>query len=259
MTRTHLLNREWVRSTFVRIYTADKLRASFGNRKLSARVGSRFCCASLLCLASLVGCERMVTPPGTQLVKDADAKSSQGEYLEAINLYETALDGTTRTAEIHYRLGLLYDDKLNDPLNALHHFKRYLTLDPNGTHASEIKEFMKRDEIALLTSLSGDSLITRTEAARLRNENLTLRKQIEERASRGRLPVERSESVGNGKEIQSRQTDGRTYVVKPGDTLFSISRKFYKSAARWKQIRDANKETIDSTGKLQPGQKLTIP
>jgi hypothetical protein len=34
----------------------------------------------------------MVTSPHTQLVKDADAKSAQGDFLPAISLYETALD-----------------------------------------------------------------------------------------------------------------------------------------------------------------------
>ena len=39
---------------------------------------------------------------------------------------------------------------------------------------------MKRDELALLTNLSGDTVVPRAEAARLRNENLALRKQLED-------------------------------------------------------------------------------
>src|SRR5690348_3207842 len=128
------------------------------------------------------GCDRMVTPRSTQAVKDADAKASQGEYLSAIALYESALDGMPESADIHYKLALIYDDKMNDPLNALHHFKRYLALSPNGARANEVKNFVKRDEIALATSLSGDLVVTRPEAARLRNENLNLRKELEERA-----------------------------------------------------------------------------
>lgn len=202
----------------------------------------------------------MVTPRNTQLVKDAEAKSSQGDYLHAISLYETALDGTTGTAEIHYKLGLLYDDKLNDPLNALHHFKRYLTLNPTGARAGEVKDFMKRDEIALLTNLSGDSVVTRAEAARLRNENLSLRKQIEERVLKGRAPEEKPQPNNmRAEKTNTSKAGGQTYVVKPGDTLFSISRKFYKSPSRWKEIRDANQSTVGDSGKLQPGQSLIIP
>ena len=214
----------------------------------------------LWCFLILAGCDRMVTPPKTQLIKDADAKSSQGDYLRAISLYETALDGTARSAEIHYKLALLYDDKMNDPLNALHHFKRYLMLNPNGARAGEVKDFMKRDEVALLTNLSGDSVVTRAEAARLRNENLSLRKQIEERVLKSHAAEENPPPQNTrADKTATKKVGGRTYVVKPGDTLFSISRKFYKSPSRWKEIRDANKDSVDNAGKLQPGQSLTIP
>ena len=79
-------------------------------------------------------------------------KSADGDFLHAINLYESALDGSTDSAEIHYKLALLYDDKMKDPLSALHHFKRYLTVAPGGATATEVKDFMKRDELALVTS-----------------------------------------------------------------------------------------------------------
>src|SRR5246127_5059533 len=101
---------------------------------------------SLSILTLLSGCERMVTSRNTQRVKEADWKAAQGEYLWAINLYESALDGTPQSAEVHYKLALLYDDKLNDPLQALHHFKRYLVLNPEGSHAADVKDFIKRDE-----------------------------------------------------------------------------------------------------------------
>src|SRR5689334_19912455 len=109
---------------------------------------------------TMAGCERMITPRNTQIVKDADAKAADGDYLRAVNLYESALDGGPACAEIHYKLALLYDDKMNEPLNALHHFKRYLTLNPTGPRANDVKGFMKRDEIALATTLSGDAIVT---------------------------------------------------------------------------------------------------
>src|SRR5213080_3604602 len=77
----------------------------------------------------------------------------------AINLYEAALDDSPRCAEIHYKLALIYDDKLNDPVSALHHFRRCLALSPNGSHANDVKNSIKRDEVAVLTILSGDSVV----------------------------------------------------------------------------------------------------
>ena len=61
-------------------------------------------------------------------MQEAESKSAQGDFARAINLYEAALEDSesTRNAEVHYKLALLYDDKLNDPVSALHHFRRYL-------------------------------------------------------------------------------------------------------------------------------------
>jgi LysM repeat protein len=156
---------------------------------------------------------------------------------------------------------LLYDDKMNDAVNALHHFKRYLVLHPAGGHAAEVKEFIKRDETAFLISLSGDSLVTRKEAAGLRNENLNLRRQVEERVMKNRLADDKPQwrKATPEKTGTPGKTGGRSYVVERGDTLFSISRKFYKSPSHWKEIRDANSSKVESPSKLQPGTVLTIP
>jgi len=216
--------------------------------------------ASLSILVLVSACDRMVTSRNTRLVKEADWKAAQGDYLWAINLYEAALDGTPQSAEVHFKLALLYDDKMNDPLHALHHFKRYLVLDPNGSHAVEVKDFMKRDEVALGTSLSGDSVVTRAEAARLRNENLNLHRQIDAGPAKPRPAADKSSSRHGDKEkAESKKTGSHTYTVKEGDTLTSISRRFYKTSKRWREIRDANEKKIDDPENLKAGLTLTIP
>src|SRR5207253_11408555 len=58
----------------------------------------------------------------------------------------------------------------------------------------EVKDFMKRDEVALGTSLSGDSVVTRAEAARLRNENLNLHRQIDAGPAKPRPAADKSSS-----------------------------------------------------------------
>src|SRR3984893_2558695 len=217
-------------------------------------------CFFLSILLLLAGCERMVTPRNTQLVKEADWKAAQGDYLWAINLYEAALDGTPQSAEVHYKLALLYDDKMNDPLHALHHFKRYLVLNENGAHASEVKDFMRRDQLALATSLSGDSVVTRTEAARLRNENLNLHREIDQGSPKSRAGADKSQPRhADVEKTGSKKAGAHTYVVKDGDTLASISRKFYKTSKRWKEILDANTKKIEDPDNLKAGQSLNIP
>ena len=204
----------------------------------------------------------MITSRQAQLLKDAETKAAQNDFLRAINLYEAALDDSPRCADIHYKMALLYDDKLSDPVSALHHFKRYLSLAPSGPHASEARNFMKRDEVALLTSLSGDSVVSRTEAARLKNENLGLRKEIEDRWAKNRNAEKTSDASPKTSPTPEKTADkkkGQTYVVRSGDTLASISRKFYKSSARWKEILHANSKKIDNPAKLKVGETLSIP
>lgn len=214
--------------------------------------------AVCVAIALLLGsCERMVTSRHTRLVKEADWKAAQGDYLWAINLYEAALDGTPQSADVHYKLALLYDDKLNDSLQALHHFKRYLVLNPDGTHAAEVKDFMHRDEVALGTSLSGDTVVTRAEAARLRNENLNLLRQINAGPTKPRATAEKSPSRHGEKEKS--KGGSHTYTVKEGDTLSSISRRFYKTSKRWREIRDANENKVDDPSNLKEGTTLKIP
>ncbi|MGI8890049.1 MAG: LysM peptidoglycan-binding domain-containing protein [Chthoniobacterales bacterium] len=222
---------------------------------------------ALLFLISLgwqAGCNRMIIPRQAQLATDADAKTSEGSYAEAINLYEAALDGKADSADVHYKLALIYDDKMNDPLNALHHFKRFLTLEPTGKRAQEVKSFMKRDELTLQTNMAGDSMVPRSELVRLTNENLNLRKQIGENWARekaGNL----AEKSGRGrtkplmKEKIKRTGKERRYTVQPGDTLASISRKFYKNSGRWQRILDANADLLTKPADLKPGQSLYIP
>lgn len=215
---------------------------------------------SVLVLLCLTACDRLGASRSAQLIQDADTKSAQGDFARAINLYEAALDDSPRCADVHYKLALLYDDKLNDPVSALHHFRRYLALSPTGAHATDVKNSIKRDEIAALTVLSGDSVITRAEAARLRNENLDLHKQLEARAVPARTATDKSpqESDTSSKKAASRKGD-RSYVVQSGDTLFSISRKFYKSPKHWKEILNANRKSIRDPKKLTVGQTLVIP
>lgn len=218
---------------------------------------NKFATGLTIGLALVFGsCDRMITPRSAQIIKDAENKTADGNYLRAIALYESALDDSPRTADVHYRLALLYDDKMHDPLHALHHFKRYLTLAPSGPHANEVKSFMKKDELELGTTLSGDSVVSRAEAARLKNENLALRKELED--LRAHRPSEKAVADAKPTDKKSGATP-RTYVVREGDTLASISRKFYKSSVRWKKIRDANKSVIDDPAKLKPGMTLTIP
>ena len=50
-----------------------------------------------------------------------------------------------------------------------------------------------------------------------------------------------------------------SYVVQEGDTLYNIAVRFYGKASAWKKIREANKATVTTDGRVKAGQRLVLP
>ena len=219
--------------------------------------------AALLCvlLCSVAGCERIFDKGSKQDIDAADAKVKAGDVQGAIKLYEASLDGSAKTADVHYKLALLYADKLQSPLDAMHHFARYLVLAPTGPHAKEAKDYKREGEEKLLATFTKGSPLNQDEAARLRNQNLALQKTLAElRAQRAATPVALPNGVKKGEQAQKPvPPGGRTHVVVAHETLSTIAQKYYKNKARWKDIQDANFYPMDGTAKIRPGMTLYIP
>jgi len=228
-------------------------------------------CVWLLLALTQSGCERLFQSRSTRALELAQKKEKDGDFKAAVDSYEAALDGTPKTADVHYRLAMLYDEKFSSPVSALHHFQRYLELEPKGSHAKDARNFVSQDELKLGTSLAGGGFMSQADAARLKNENLKLndqlvesRKQIAELRSLASHPPQQKIS---GKNIDAQQQrlnqpippGAKTYTVQPHDTLALISRKFFKTAARAQDIQDANFNTLNGTTKIKPGMTLIIP
>ena len=221
---------------------------------LSARYVRRLLLAGFL-VFSLGGCDKLPFDHRKERSLDqAEQKQAAQDFRGAVSAYESALDGTSKSSDVHFRLGLIYSDKLNDPVSAIHHFNRYLTFQPNGPHAKEAKSNLDRLELTLATTLAGGTLISHTEATKLKAENKDLKAQL----ALARNPPPGGVPTATG--IDSKLAPGsKTYQVQPGDTFASISRKFYKTKARAKDIQDANHNTVPNVTKLKPGQTLIIP
>jgi 5'-nucleotidase / UDP-sugar diphosphatase len=74
---------------------------------------------------------------------------------------------------------------------------------------------------------------------------------------------EGSESNGPTTSIENRvssnETPQRIHIVQKGDTLSSISAKYYGSAKQWRKIVNANRDNLPDPNRLTPGSKLLIP
>lgn len=208
-------------------------------------------------LLAAPGCSRLFDKSSKDEASAARKKAAAGDFRGAAALYEASLDGSAKTAESHYKLALLYADKLKSPLDSIHHLDRYLALAPAGAHAADAKNLRKADETKLRLELGDGAPITQTEAVRLRNENQLLRDTVARLSSqKAALPV----TVGKGlPERKPIPPGSRTYTVKSGDTLAKIARQFYKSSARSKDIQDANFNQLGGTVKIKPGMVLIIP
>lgn len=57
----------------------------------------------------------------------------------------------------------------------------------------------------------------------------------------------------------SEESEGRTYTVESGDTLWAIADRVYGNGSKYKEIFEANRDLLDDPDKIFPGQKLRIP
>ena len=232
---------------------------------------SVFCLVGVMALS---GCDGLVPKGPEKLISKAEEKVTLGDYPGAIQLYEKALDGTEKTADVHFRLGLIYDDKLHEPVSAVHHFNRYLQLEPKGKRSEEVKGFVAKCKLGLVTALSGGVVLSESDAVKLRNENLSMRSKISDlkielkaskAAEAAAMAAARAAAKGNKNGSMPTMAPkpipptARIYIVQTGDTLASISQKFYNSKGKWKDILDANTGTLESAAKLKIGQRLVIP
>ena len=68
-------------------------------------------------------------------------------------------------------------------------------------------------------------------------------------------------AVEGNNEIRNTNDEIRTriHIVQKGDTLSSISAKYYGSARLWRKIVLANRNNLPDPNRLTPGSKLLIP
>jgi len=178
---------------------------------------------------------------------------------------EKEKEGTVKTAEAHYSMALIFDDKLENPVAALDHFRRYIELAPHGPHVKDATSFADQDEFKLVNTLSKGNFMPQQDAVRLKNQNFDLQQQLTD--AKKEIADMRSmvrEAPGKGgragdPEQKPIPPGARTYTVESGDTLSSISRKFFKTPSHWQNIQDANFRTLAGTVKLKVGMTLVIP
>ncbi len=110
--------------------------------------------------------------------KMAQENIDNNNPVAAVADYEAALAENPKLAGAHYSLGLLYGDKLNDPVGSIFHFKRYLELEPNSDKAAQVQGLIEKESQAFAASLPSGSAPADSSSAQ--TEIAALKKQVDD-------------------------------------------------------------------------------
>ncbi|MDP0500001.1 MAG: LysM peptidoglycan-binding domain-containing protein [Verrucomicrobiota bacterium JB022] len=218
----------------------------------------------------------------------------EGNNDEALAAFLSVIDARRIAPESHLEAGLLYLNHVRDPLSAIYHFRRYLEVRPNSEESSLVGELINTAQKEYLKQLPGKPYDNETsrldllaKVDELGKENERLRQQLVTYQSQYQQMQQRLSQTNNALEqtrsrlaqagqpvapiiISERQQEApaatannqqgpRSYTVTAGDSLSTISRKMYGTPNRWREIYEANTDSMASPNSLKVGQTLRIP
>ena len=116
-------------------------------------------------------------PNYKQAQQDLDNNNPQG----AVADYESALAANPKLAGAHYELGVIYGDKLSDPVSSIYHFKRFLELSPSTDKKDQVQALIDKESQDFAASLPNDKPgITQADMDKLTADNAALKKQVDD-------------------------------------------------------------------------------
>jgi len=112
--------------------------------------------------------------------KQAQQDLDNNNASAAVTDYEAALAANPKLAGAHYELGIIYGDKLADPIGSIFHFKRYLELSPTSEKAEQVKALVDKQSQTFAASLPNSPTQSADDYAKLQADNASLKKQVED-------------------------------------------------------------------------------
>ena len=179
-----------------------------------------------------------------------------GDFRAAAGLYDRVLRAAPDAARAHLELGLLYDEKMGDPIAAIYHYRQYLALQPDSGKKQLVEDFIERAQLSLAAKVAEPPVVDTSEVTRLQTENAAMRGRIAE-LEKAAAPVATPEPVATPPPAAPSET--RTHLVQKGDTLQSLALRYYGTRSAWEKIYAANRAILPSKDQLKIGQQLVIP
>lgn len=250
---------------------------------------------AVLMATGLLGCQQPVSSGRSGVrnpyYEQARKAVEERNFSRAATLYQRALWVDPELAQAHLELGLLYDDKLQDPIGAIYHYRCYIQLRPNSEKRQLVEDYIDRAKISLVARLPQSPVVDPAVLTRLQNEkaalvqeNMALQARVMELeklltqvnraaaatpslpppASVAAAPAAARHGVNAGAELPQRPAPAepvasRQHVVQRGETLQSIALRYYGTRAAWDRIYQANRTVLADKNQLKAGQVLAIP
>jgi LysM repeat protein len=186
--------------------------------------------------------------------------------------------------ESHLDVGKIYLDHIQDPIAAIYHFRMYLELRPNSPQSPVVRELIDTAKKQFASTLPGQPLDDHYERVdlldlleRLQNENEQMKAEL---AAIRAQPLPSEPTLSSGTEIrpgtrpapsatlparsapstsQPAAAATRRHTVSPGETLYSISKRYYGTGNDWRKIYLANRSVMTSETDMKVGTRLVIP
>lgn len=254
--------------------------------------------------------------------RQAEQMKRANRQQEALSAYLKVIEKRGDDApESHLEAGLVYLHHIRDPIAAIYHFRKYLSLRPNSAQAPLVKQRIDaaiRDFARTLPAQPVENQLQRVDLIaamdKLKLENDLLKQQLAEyqagrgtnaaggdEANEGPAPRDPAETRGastaannfalsvdtlptvrtrpnsarseparppaaatqtrstNASAAQSAPAGARRHTVRAGDTLSSLSQRYYGNRTRWRDIYQANRSQMKSESDLKIGMELVIP
>jgi tetratricopeptide (TPR) repeat protein len=200
------------------------------------------------------------------------------DFDNAIAHYQKALAARPHLAQAHLELALIYDERRADFVSAIYHYRKYIELSPDSPKRKLVEDFIERARLSLAATLPQSGGANADEVSQLLADNLSLARENErlkariaelERATpRAAAPtpsetvppvIAPSSSPAPEPPVVAPSATPRRHVVQKGDTLYSLSKRYYGTSQHWLKIYEANRASIPPNYQLRIGQEIVIP
>lgn len=232
---------------------------------------------ALLSVVVAVGCERVsddVRDARNRHMRRALSAKQAQDIDRAINECRQALKRKPDLALAHRELALMLDNYREDYVGAIYHYQRYLHLRPDSANREAVEELIRHCRMNFAAEIGATpeewqrDLQVRNDRIRTLETELALWRSGEMSAAatasaaaprRAAAPPAAGRPAAPAATASAPAAAARTHVVSSGETLGTISARYYGSPGHWNRIFKANQDHIQNPNNVRVGTTLVIP